>query len=627
PELDESLRRQLIVATQRLAKKSELYPTCYELRGIVQEGQYPVEAGGFADIYKGQMEGQTRISQESVLWGQLSHTNILPFYGLFRFKNGLCFVCPWMESGHVRTYVTYQPKVSRLELVIDVANGLQYLHENKIIHGDLKGPNVLVDDSGRARLADFGLSAMSDPQILRWTSTSSLGSKGGSVRWQAPELFNFESNTQVKNTEESDVYALACVCFEIFTGEVPFADISRESTVERHIMDGMRPRRPSDDDPLWREWGLTRSLWTLMEECWERNPNDRPTLPNIVRRLNRMAKSLRNLRAYSNYLSPIRFRQKMNSSIIAATTHNTLNEIIISKMWHVVAPISKAQEFLVTDGPISKRSMRRMLIAINEGEENSDASGDISSGISEYKQRSSSYDYLSTLKTGPYNDTNKRRYLDQEVSYSQQEGDNRALNTPLQSLADEVHLMRNSMPRNKVLPAALKKYRVSNDNWQNYAMFICYGSPEFLMPSTPGNRIDRCLSYDEKPLLLFQKLKDAKKNPVFMLKHIKDIRSPIAVAQQKHAARKASSVITSESITTEFTASTASTATNMSGATVIDFTKDQDLKSKTPEPIEPPLSSASISARDVPVPNNAISYAVAIYPYMAEQDDEFDVVV
>jgi hypothetical protein len=52
--------------------------------------------------------------------------------------------------------------------------------------------------------------------------------------------------------------------------------------------------------------------------------------------------------------------------------------------------------------------------------------------------------------------------------------------------------------------------------------------------------VERCLSYDEKPLLLFQKLKDAKKNPVFMLKHIKDIRSPIAVAQQKHAARKAS---------------------------------------------------------------------------------------
>ncbi|KAG6891264.1 hypothetical protein C0995_008516 [Termitomyces sp. Mi166 len=252
-------------------------------------------------------------------------------------------------------------------------------------------------------------------------------------------------------------------------------------------------------------------------------------------------------------------------------------------------------------------------------------------------------------------------------------------------------------PTWKVLPAALKKYRINNDNWQNYAMFICYGSP--------GNRIDRCLAYDEKPLLLFQKLKDAKKNPVFMLKHIKDIRSPIAVAQQKHAARKASSVISADSTTTSATqghtknpsiprtnrpprlevqelsaptplgtssigsslspqpgwpepsvlspahdtstrgddmflpgsagaarSSTASTstvattATNMSGTTVTASTNGHETKPKTPEPTES-LPSAGVSAKDVPVSTNTISYAVAIYPYMAEQDDEFDVVV
>ena len=104
-------------------------------------------------------------------------------------------------------------------------------------------------------------------------------------------------------------------------------------------------------------------------------------------------------------------------------------------------------------------------------------------------------------------------------------------------------------PTWKVLPAALRKYKINNDDWQNYAMFICYGPPSkwlsFLRTSPPvtmlfpGNRIERCLSYDESPLLLFQRLKDASKNPVFMLKHIKDIRSPIAIAQQKQAARKA----------------------------------------------------------------------------------------
>ncbi|KAJ6624954.1 protein kinase regulator [Mycena sp. CBHHK59/15] len=246
-------------------------------------------------------------------------------------------------------------------------------------------------------------------------------------------------------------------------------------------------------------------------------------------------------------------------------------------------------------------------------------------------------------------------------------------------------------PTWKVLPAALKKYRINNDNWENYAMFICYGST--------GNRVERCLSYDEKPLLLFQKLKDAKKNPVFMLKHIKDIRSPIAVAQQKHAARKATSIMTNGSAATssatlghakapstsrnnrppklevDLAASAGasapgiatalspapgwpemgamspsaenaptlrggggddasgsgsaaqhlSTSTTMSGSTIVASSHGHEgarRGSADPSEVTPN------STREMPpVSSSGVSYAVAIYPYMAEQEDEFDVVV
>ncbi|KAG6904769.1 hypothetical protein DXG01_007307, partial [Tephrocybe rancida] len=198
PGLDMTFRRHLVVATQRLVKKSNLYPTCYELENIVQEGQLPIEAGGFADIYKGWFEGQP--------------------------------VC-------LKVIRVYQiSPVEYLIKALDVAEGLAYLHENGIVHGDLKGPNILIDSTGRARLADFGLSVMSDPQILAWTSASSAASKGGSVRWQAPELFDFNEDKVVKNTPESDVYAWSCVAFEIFTNSVPFAELQRESTIELRIM-------------------------------------------------------------------------------------------------------------------------------------------------------------------------------------------------------------------------------------------------------------------------------------------------------------------------------------------------------------------------------------------------------
>ena len=254
-------------------------------------------------------------------------------------------------------------------------------------------------------------------------------------------------------------------------------------------------------------------------------------------------------------------------------------------------------------------------------------------------------------------------------------------------------------PTWKVLPAALKKYRINNDNWQNYAMFICYGSPSKLQLSLNsvffnflscdlGNRIERCLSYDEKPLLLFQKLKDAKKNPVFMLKHIKDIRSPIAVAQQKHAARQASSVSSHETVVTQGHQRTASTSrtshrppklevqslsTPMSSAGSslhpgwsegnASLAGEQDAmipgsaSTQTSQFITSSTTASSTAvgsgtngsaqdstklksgnadtdsaggganAREMPVPSNGVSYAVAIYPYMAEQDDEFDVIV
>ncbi|SJL03743.1 uncharacterized protein ARMOST_07100 [Armillaria ostoyae] len=231
-------------------------------------------------------------------------------------------------------------------------------------------------------------------------------------------------------------------------------------------------------------------------------------------------------------------------------------------------------------------------------------------------------------------------------------------------------------PTWKVLPAALKKYRINNDNWENYAMFICFGSA--------GNRIERCLSYDEKPLLLFQKLKEGKKNPVFMLKHIKDIRSPIVVAQQKHAARKASSVMSNDgtatgpshgkpsrpitrppklevqdlsapaplptglsglspqpgwpelgvaspsvdprlgedalapgSATTQNTLQSTNSA--MTGTTVVASSNGHDGVKAPTEQLH--------SGREMPVASSGVSYAVAIYPYMAEQEDEFDVVV
>ncbi|KAG6887626.1 hypothetical protein C0995_013956 [Termitomyces sp. Mi166 len=306
---------------------------CYELKGVQLSETGPVTAGGFADIYKGGFEGQVvclkvirvyqdsqldhvlkQFSKEVILWGQLSHAHVLPMYGLYRLKGRLCFVAPWMENGDITVYLQKNPKADRPFLSADVAEGLSYLHKNNIVHGDLKGPNVLIDATGRARLSDFGISNVSDANIMVWTSQSS-SSRGGSVRWQGPELVNIENEEIPENTLMSDVYALGCVFYEIFTGNVPFHTVSRDFTVILHLQRGDRPARPTEWDSAWREWGLTENIWTLIEDCWKENPVERLTAEQVLQRLASSRWQQSEKLELGPFLSPVHFRRRMSEPL------------------------------------------------------------------------------------------------------------------------------------------------------------------------------------------------------------------------------------------------------------------------------------------------------------------------
>ncbi|KAG6907960.1 hypothetical protein DXG01_006748 [Tephrocybe rancida] len=312
PDLNPHFRKGLSVATQRISARSGLYPACYELKDVVQQGQYPVNAGGFTDIYKGVFRGRVvclktirlyqndqihlvlkSTSKEAILWRQLLHPNVLTFFGLYRFQNRISLVTPWMENGDITVYLKKNPTAPRQRLAVDVGKGLTYLHENGIIHGDLKGPNVLVDDAGRACLADFGISSISDSRIIAWTTQSLGHARGGSTRWQAPELFAIgasdvdeeEVEAAVKNTKASDIYALGCIFFEIFTGDIPFASITRDNTVILRVSSDARPTRPPNSSLSWTEWGLTEDIWACIEDCWKGQPAERPLAAAIAQRL------------------------------------------------------------------------------------------------------------------------------------------------------------------------------------------------------------------------------------------------------------------------------------------------------------------------------------------------------
>jgi serine/threonine protein kinase len=166
--------------------------------------------------------------------------------------------------------------------------------------------NVLITCSRRACLADFGLSSTTDTETATLTQDSTANGKG-TMRWLAPELFvsseSFDLQTRQRHNEATDIYAFACVCYEVwglnisvftavsdefqmFSGRNPFYNLSNAQVLV-NVEKGNRPPRPLDDSSRLR--GLSDEMWTLIETCWAQEPENRLGVEETVSRLEALA--------------------------------------------------------------------------------------------------------------------------------------------------------------------------------------------------------------------------------------------------------------------------------------------------------------------------------------------------
>ncbi|KAJ8081999.1 hypothetical protein PM082_007845 [Marasmius tenuissimus] len=296
PSLRASVYRNMV----RLSERSGLHPQCLTIQNVKKLGEFPIAAGGFGDVWQGIIGESTefvclkvvkiylhsdmkRLSneymREAILWRQMKHPNLLPFLGMYQFESHqqLCLISPWMGNGNLVQYLrtTRREDVDHHTLVYDIASGLAHLHFMKIVHSDLKGVNILITDSLRACIGDFGLSRIADTQGLSMTTTSR---PRGTGRWLAPELL-FGSLA----TKQSDIYAFGCVCFEVFTGgQHPFPELANEAAVALAVTSGKRPTRPVE------AFELTDAMWNLMGESWLLDPLLRPNAHQSLDRLSKM---------------------------------------------------------------------------------------------------------------------------------------------------------------------------------------------------------------------------------------------------------------------------------------------------------------------------------------------------
>jgi serine/threonine protein kinase len=155
-----------------------------------------------------------------------------------------------------------------LSFCLDIARGISYLHGRNVIHGDLKGDNVLVDMNLQCVITDFGMSVV---------KTASMGTqrKTQAIRWIAPE----RHSRGYTISKSLDVFAYAMTVYEIWSGWVPFQEEVDDMIVMQWIRDAERPLQGTIPDPIW----------SFLQPCWHQDPQFRPTFERITTQLQELS--------------------------------------------------------------------------------------------------------------------------------------------------------------------------------------------------------------------------------------------------------------------------------------------------------------------------------------------------
>lgn len=293
-ELEQQIHRKCLCYLYRVCGHQTLLPTSLEIPLCYDPAEDPVSHGGLADVWKGQYQGQPvavqvfriwpgddtekikrRFCKEVVTWKTLHHPNVVSLLGVTVTKNRLVMVSEWMAKGNIKDFGKTNTNADRLELLREVTRGLIYMHDRGIVHGDLKGVNILIDDDSHAKIAGFDLITMASEK----PTMTPPPPVDGEIPWMSPELL-FPERFGLKRpnpTKKSDCYALGMVIYEVLSGETPFFPC-REAEVVRMVLNGERPSRPQGGEGKL----FSDEIWQVLELCWEQRPEDRLSAKGIL---------------------------------------------------------------------------------------------------------------------------------------------------------------------------------------------------------------------------------------------------------------------------------------------------------------------------------------------------------
>ncbi|KAG0192787.1 ATP binding [Apophysomyces sp. BC1034] len=201
-----------------------LNPISGELMAVKQV-ELPVVNSATEERKKSMVEALRR---EIALLKELHHENIVQYLGSqtddAHFSIFLEYVPGGSVAGLLASYGAFQEPLVK-SFVRQILKGLNYLHGKDIVHRDIKGANVLVDNKGGVKITDFGISKKVEEDMMQ-VAAPHRPSLQGSIFWMAPEVVK-----QTQYTRKADVWSLGCMIVEMVTGDHPFPEFSQMQAI------------------------------------------------------------------------------------------------------------------------------------------------------------------------------------------------------------------------------------------------------------------------------------------------------------------------------------------------------------------------------------------------------------
>jgi tRNA A-37 threonylcarbamoyl transferase component Bud32 len=189
-----------------------------------------------------------RFQQEARLIAKLEHPHILPVHDFGEFEGTPYMVMRFLEAGTLKERLAAPISLAEVDRIFtQLANALQYAHDNDVIHRDIKPSNAMLDKLGDIYLTDFGVA-----KILEGTAKlTATGTITGTPAYMSPEQARGD-----KADQRSDIYSLGVVLFEMLTGHVPFEAETPMAVLFKQIQDPppplsiVRPDLPYTFEPV-----------------------------------------------------------------------------------------------------------------------------------------------------------------------------------------------------------------------------------------------------------------------------------------------------------------------------------------------------------------------------------------